>query len=96
MNRQDVSSFHALAEVVVAAPTRLPQTLAAFRAGYSSASPTVTAAIDALQQVSTQANGNLQLVISGLHATQPALARAIERAKDTHDGYQARQVSAAR
>ena len=94
MNRQDVSSLHALAGIVVAAaPARLRQALDAFRAGYSSASPTVTAAIDALQRVAAQANGNLQLVITGLSATQPVLAAAIERAQEARHEHRARRVS---
>ena len=93
MNRQDVSSLHALAGVVVAAaPARLPQALDAFKAGCSSASPALTQALDTLRQVSVQTNGDLKLVVARIRGPQPVLAAAIERAQEARDVHRARHT----
>lgn len=93
MNRQDVSGLHALAGVVVAAaPSRLPQALDAFKAGYWSPSPAITQAIDTLRQVSIQTNGDLKLVVAQIRGPLPVLAAAIECAQETRDVHHAREA----
>lgn len=88
MNARNISSIHALAEVIVADPSRRDETVASFKKAYVNMSPALGAVFGDLQQVDVALD--LQGLIEVMETKQPVVARAIKNAVTSRAAYEAR------